>query len=558
MEGRRQLRDGLPHPQLGLIAMSRITRRAAIAAAGALALPRFAIAQAAGPDRRPSITIAVQKISNSNTLEVLREISNVGLRTFSMIAETLIEMDWTGSLKLVPGLAESWTRIDPQTLEVTLREGVRMHNGDLLSAEDVLFTFGKERMWSGAAPGSAGAYTQLTAGAASKVPPQEVPLVARNHLPGFDRVEQTGPRTLRFVNRTPDLALEGRLSRFSASILARRPWAEAANWLEFARACVASGPYRVVRYRPDQDLTLEAHDAYWGGRPPLRAIRMVEVPEATARVNGLLAGDYDFACDLSPDQIVTVEGSARHNVVGGPIANIRMTSFDTTHAVLANPLVRRAMTHAVDRQAIVDALWAGRTRVPRGLQFDYYGAMLVADWKVPEFNPALARDLVKQAGYKGEEIPYQLLNNYYTAQVPTAQVMVEGWRAVGLNVVIEMAENWAQVLGKTPRRGICDGSIGSAFPDPVVSLSGFAPGAQNWNAGQYRNEDYAAAYKVLETGTDPAQRLAAHRRLLEIGEREAPGWNVIHQNATFTGKRRDMAWKQGFSFAMDFRATNWG
>ena len=77
---------------------------------------------------------------------------------------------------------------------------------------------------------------------------------------------------------------------------------------------------------------------------------------------------------------------------------IRLTVFDKNHAVLANPLVRRAMTHAIDRQAIVDSLWAGRTVVPKGLQWDYYDDMFVADWDVPAYDPKVAQDLLRQAG----------------------------------------------------------------------------------------------------------------------------------------------------------------
>ncbi|MGO7638725.1 ABC transporter substrate-binding protein, partial [Rhizobium leguminosarum] len=83
-----------------------------------------------------------------------------------------------------------------------------------------------------------------------------------------------------------------------------------------------------------------------------------------------------------------------------------------------------------------DSLWAGRTRVPAGLQWDFYVDMLVKDWTVPEYNPDLARQLLKEAYYKGDPIPYRLLNNYYTNQTPTAQIIVEMWAQVGLNVQI--------------------------------------------------------------------------------------------------------------------------
>ncbi len=105
---------------------------------------RFAIGQS---DTRPSITIAVQKISNSNTLDVLREQSNVGERVFfTSLWEPLISKDWLGKLAPRPGLATEWKRIDDQTVELKLRQGVKFHNGEEMTAEDVVFSFGRERM----------------------------------------------------------------------------------------------------------------------------------------------------------------------------------------------------------------------------------------------------------------------------------------------------------------------------------------------------------------------------------------------------------------------------
>ncbi len=538
-----------------------ITRRQSIlAGAGTLLLPRFAIAQS---DTRPAVTVAVQKISNSNALDDLREQSNVGTRLSAMFVERLIDLDYQGQLEQIPGLATVWRRIDDRTVELDIRQGVICHNGDELTAEDVAFSFGPERMFGATRPVVDGKTLPLSGSmvttARTKTLPAEVPPVARRLWPALDRVDVIDKYKVRFVNATPDVTMEGRISTRGSGIVNRRAFDAADSWLGYSRAPVGTGPYKVREYRPDVSLTLEAHDPYWGGRPPLRSVRFVEVPEVSARVAGLLAGEYQFACDIPPDQIPGIEKSGLFEVQGGTIPNHRIHAFDKTHPTLRDPRIRQAMTHAIDRQGIVDALWAGRTKVPAGLQWPFYDQMYIADWTVPEFDIAKARQLVKDAGYKGDPIPYRLLNNYYTNQVSTAQILVESWKEAGLNVEITMKENWAQVFEKNGGRGTRDWSNSATFNDPVSSIvAQHGPNGEQQQYGEWTNEEMNRLSVELQTGTDRDKRRAMFQRMLQICEREDPAYTVLHQNATFTAKPRALKWRAAPSFAMDFRAGNWG
>lgn len=543
--------------------MTALTRRTALqlgtATLGAAALPRFAIGQS---DNRPSITIAVQKIVNSNTLDVLREQSNVGERIFfTSLWEPLIGKDWLGNLLPRPGLATEWRRIDDQTVELKLRQGVRFHNGAEMTAEDVVFTFSRERMFGNSEAKNRStikAFENIPAPRPGKELPPEIPAVARRAWPDLLRVDAVDKYTVRFYNATPDVTLEGRLARYGSDIMSRKGWKDAASYLDWARKPITTGPYKVVEFRPDNSLILEAHDEYWGGRPPIRRIRFVEVPEVPSRIAGLLSGQYQFACDIPPDQISDIERNAAFEVQGGTILNHRLTVFDKNHAQLQNPLVRRAFTHAIDRQAIVDSLWAGRTKVPAGLQWEYYGDMFHADWTVPEYNPKLAADLLKQAGYKGDPIPYRLLNNYYTNQNATAQILTEMWRSVGLNVQINSVENWSQIMQRSDSRAVRDWSNSAPFSDPVSSIvNQHGPNGQQQQIGEWGNAEMNQLCEVLETSTDRARRRIAFRRMLEICEREDPAYTVLHQNATFTAKPKALKWKASPAFAMDFRPGNY-
>lgn len=517
----------------------RISRRRILAGAGAAAaLPRFAIAQS---DTRPVITVAVAKISNTGTLDPLREqSSNASERWVGSIMETLIARNQQGKLERVPGLATSWKRIDDATVELSLRPGVKLQNGDDFTAEDVAFSFGPERMFG-------------------KALPADIPAVAKRHWPALKEVQIVDKMTVRFVNATPDVTMEGRLSAGGSEIISKRSWLANGSWQANAKAPVGSGPYKLREFKPDASLILDSHDEYWGGRPPLKTLRIMEVPEEASRIAGLQSGEFQFACDISPDQITGIEKNKNFEVLGGEVLNHRIITFDKHHPALVDPRVRLAMAQAVDGQAIVDALWAGRTRVPPGLQWEFYGDMFIQGWTVPKYDPAAARQLLKDAGYKGEAIAYRVRNNYYTAEVATAQIVAEMWKQVGLNIDLQVKENWGEVLDKAGPRGVRDWSNSAVFDDPVSSIvNQHGPDGAQQTDGEWTNAEMNQLSVAMERSTDRPARKKMFARMLQICEREDPAYIVLHQNAVFTAKQKALPWRSPPSFFLDFSGRNWG
>ena len=519
-------------------------------------------------DSRPIVRVAVQQLLTSGALDPLREQSNVGTRMLPMIYAGLIQLDTVGDLSPQPSLAESWKRIDSKTVEFKLRPGVKFHNGEEVTSEDVAFSFGAERMFGTSAPRQSnqdsktiavdiGRKTTSSTAGSMELPPPEITAIARNLWPSLQSVEVVDRYTVRLINAVPDLTLEGRIARLGSEIVSKKAYMASKDWASWAQAPVSAGPFKVKEMKMDQYLVLSAHDDYFGGKPLVKEIRYMVVPEVSSRINGLLSGQYDFVTDIPPDQFKTIQGNVKFEVVGGPVLNHRLITFDKNHPVLANPKIRQAMTHAIDRDAIVEAIWGGHTRVPAGLQFEFYGDMFVKGWTVPKYDVALAKKLLVEAGYKGEVIHFRGLNNYYTNQTQTDQIMLEMWRSAGLNVQMSMKENWAQIFEKCPTRGVRGWSNSAPFSDPVSSLvNQHGPNGQQQQTGEWTNVEFNKLSDMLSTSVDPVERQQTFKRMLEIAEREDPAYTVLHQSAVFYAKRKDFAWKPSKTFVMDFRGTN--
>ncbi len=455
------------------------------------------------------------------------------LRTLPNLFDGLLAFDLYDGMKIRPALAERWRRLDERTLELDLRPGVRFHDGSPLTVEDVVFSLGAVR---GKGPGGAGR------------------TVTSQYLATIERVEATASGRVEVATAGPDPLLEQRLAGWTAEIVSRRAFEAAGSWERWSLAPVGTGPYRVEETRIDQRLLLRRHDAYWAGAAPWPSLDFRVVPELAARLNGLATSAYDLVVDVSPDLIPEVERGGRAVVRGGAIPNTRYVNFDVGHPVLADGRIRRALSLAVDRQAIVASLWAGRTIVPNGFQSAAFGDLFIADFPQPRFDPVAARALLREAGYGGQAIPYRVMSNYYPLEVQTAQVLVEMWASVGLNVRLTMVEGLSQAR-RTPIHALWNESTLMFFPDPLsMALRTHGPNGMFQRITTWKNGEFNDIAGQLAVVPDAAERRRLHRRALEIVDVDDPPCLVLHDNAVLYGMRRDLAWRPADSVIMDFRS----
>lgn len=457
-------------------------------------------------------------------------------RVMPQLFDTLIAFDHSHGMALRPALAEHWARIDARSLRLSLRKDVFFHDGSPLTADDVAFSLGPDHLLG---PGRAGMTEALMS------------------LDRLDGIEIVDPYSIVVHAKGNDALLEQRLAAWGSEIVSKRAFTAADSWERWTAAPIGSGPYKLVNHKLDVHVTLAAHDAYWGGRPPFDGIEYRIIPELSARTNGLLAGELDVVTDIPPDQFADVQKRPDLEIVGGPVQNIRTLVLDQSDPVLKTPRIRRAMSLALDRKLIVESLWENKLPIPNGYQLPSYGRGYVEDFPPLAYDPAKAKELLAAAGYKGEQITYRLLNNYYPNQVSGAQTMVEMWRAVGLNVKIQMMENFAQIQRK-PVHAIYDASNTALFPDHLGHpWREYGPnGSLPKLVGVWRNEEYFTLGAKLQEEVVPDKRRPIIRRMLEIiNEVDSPSI-ILHVSGQFYGKRRDVPWSPGLTLDLNFGPFN--
>ncbi|AOB33580.1 hypothetical protein AKI39_09725 [Bordetella sp. H567] len=511
--------------------------------------PAGAAQAQAGSDARPTLTIAVNELAR--TLDPAAGNGTVDVRGYYSIFDTLIRRDFdhpeaNGGAKLEPSLATSWRWSTPTTFEVKLRSGVLCHDGSPFNADDVLATFSAERLW-----GPDAYYAEGPA-----------------YFGTFKKVEKLDDMTVRFTTAEHDASLEQRLSSYMSFVICDEAWNKyrkdgvpAKVWMdEAAKALrfnpVGTGPYKFGSYQKNDHITLQAFDKYYGGKPAAKTVTFKSVPEVAARIAGLVSGEYDIAAEIPPDQWEGLGAYKDLTLKTVPQENSHVVVFNTNDPVLSDKNLRHALSLAIDRKALIDALWKGKTYAPNGYQLPSFGNLYDKDRVGYAYDPEQAKKLLKQSRYKGQEISYRLIPNYYLYNVEAAQILQEMWRAVGINVRIDFVDSFKDV--RKPGIQMYAWSNTYRIPDPTGSLLilwGANSEVQKSSKVYTPTPAFNTLSQTLYTVGDPAQRRATYRKVLDIFEDDMP-MTMLYNPATGYAMKKNVQWQPYSQYFMDFRPDN--
>ena len=455
------------------------------------------------------------------------------------IYETLIRADLkTG--ELYPGLAESWKRISPETVEFKLRKGVKFHDGSDFTADDVVFTFGPERFMDKNAPGRAAAV---------------------EFIGDLKKVEKIDDYTVRVTMASADPLIERRFSARMSEIISEEGWKKAGGWENWIKKPVGTGPYRIASFTIGNRLALERFEGYWGEKAPAAKLSFVEVPELSSRVAGLRSGEFDLITEVPPDQIKSLSKDGKIDIVGGPIDNVYALVFDAkSNPVMAKPELRKAILHAIDRDLLVKALFAGITTPANSFQSKTFGDLYLPEFEKKLYDPAKAKQLIQASGYKGEQIVWRIQPAYYTLEMTVSQAIASMLKQAGLNVKLDVKENWTQVEAAGPERMINNASFSAYFPDPASQLWRRLKPAGFWEAEGFFPESpeykrICELGKELDSSVDPARRKAVWGEMLKQFEAN-PYACPLYALPMIYAKQKNVDWEPGTQGSLDLSARN--
>jgi len=396
-----------------------------------------------------AVTVALpEKFSSFDTLTSTAAPDAAAERIRTLIFNSLVRKN--ENFEYVGELASDIKASDDGlTLTFVLRDGVKFHNGNPFTSADVKYTFdelfkGDEKnhsFKSGAffdtvpvdKPEPPKPATPPAAGNAANTKPAEEAKTKR--VPHISSIETPDAKTVVFHISRPSL------KNLLLSNLVAVPIVAQGTAGQLKDNPVGTGPFKFVSFDASQNIVdLAANIDYWDGTPKIAKLRVKTVTDASSLQAELQSGGVDIApnpSNLPPDVLKSLSSNAKLKLDQFDGSNIQYLIFNTQSPPLNNVKVRQAIGYAIDRQKIVTDLLADQAKVADSVVPTQSWAYTPG--KKYGYDPAKAKELLKEAGYKNEPISFKYgSGNAATNQY--AQVIQSSLNDVGLNVQIETLE----------------------------------------------------------------------------------------------------------------------
>jgi peptide/nickel transport system substrate-binding protein len=479
----------------------------------------------------------------SSYLDPGRDHSNVGSQFYFNTFDPLIHKDYSSTeAKWQPGLAAEWRLVDATTMELKLRRGVTFQNGEAMTADDVVFSL--NRMYQ-----------------ATFAPYQ---VRARDRLENFSGAGKVDDYTVRIHARRPEPLWETLLNLqqvfiipedYTKGLTGDPKIAEDSDYEAFSLAPVGTGPYAVSEFTPGQKLVWTRFDGFWGEKAPLERVTVTRVPEVASRLTALKTGEADLITNIAPDQLALVGSEPGMHAAGRATALFHVMIMNVNHPRLKDPRIRQALSLAIDRDALNEALWLGKAIVPSSHTMEEFGALYMPELKTFGYDPERAKALLAEAGYDGFEITYDTDAVYYTNGLLAAQAIQEMWAAVGVQSRINVDEKWT---GKSPDLMVRNWSNPMYFADPFGSFGVmWAPGGPSESEGRFNTDAaYAKAWERFRYSSDVKERKAAYAELMDRIRQDPPVLPLYRPYESWA-MRTGVTWAPQaghIPYVLDFRA----
>ncbi|WP_377891532.1 ABC transporter substrate-binding protein [Alkalihalobacillus sp. R86527] len=428
-----------------------------------------------------------------------------------------------------PGLAEKWeVSEDGKTYTFMLREGVKFHDGTDFNADSVVFNF--ERWMNGS---------------------EESFYYYKSMFGGFKGDEG---HVIESVTAKDDYTVEIKLKRPQAPFLknlAMSPFAIASpdaiekHGDKFGENPVGTGPFVFDQWSRNDKIVVTKNEDYWmDGYPKLERVIFRAIPDNSARLNALMAGEIDLMDGLNPSDVQQVEDDANLQTFFRPSMNVGYLGLTSNREPLNNKKVRQALNHAVDKQSIIDAFYAGQAEPAKNPMPSVIGGYN-DDIEPYEYDLEKAKALLKEAGYEDgfdmELWAMPVPRPYMPDGQKVAEVIQKSFAEIGVNAEIKSYE-WATYLEKA-RNGEADsfllgwtGDNGDADNFLYVLLDKDNIGSNNYS--YYSNDEVHDILIEAQSTPDEEKRNELYKEAQEIIHEDAPWIPLVHSKPALGGSER--------------------